>query len=84
MAQDYGLIDLLKTLDNRKYPRSERFKILGVMNEPGVARQPSRMNLACGSMSKWSQNRQGIDETVYGKPSVKRTAANPSTSNPCR
>src|SRR5947207_2742600 len=35
-AQDsYGLIDLLKTLDNRKYPRGQRFKILGLVNEPG-------------------------------------------------
>src|SRR5438874_12346330 len=32
-AQDsYGLIDLLKTLDNRKYPRGERFKTLAVVN----------------------------------------------------
>src|SRR5437867_5490428 len=41
-AQDsYGLIDLLKMLDNRKYPRGERFKILGLMNEPGF-RAPSK------------------------------------------
>jgi len=36
VAQDsYGLMDLLKTLDNRKYPRGERFKTLGLINEPG-------------------------------------------------
>ena len=30
VAQDsYGLMDLLKMLDNRKYPRGERFKTLG-------------------------------------------------------
>ena len=30
VAQDsYGLMDLLKTLDNRKYARGERFKTLG-------------------------------------------------------
>jgi hypothetical protein len=41
-AQDsYGLIDLLKMLDNRKYPRRERFKILGLNNEPGL-RAPSK------------------------------------------
>ena len=35
-AQDsYGLMDLLKMLDNRKYPRGERFKTLGLVNEPG-------------------------------------------------
>jgi hypothetical protein len=29
-AQDsYGLMDLLKMLDSRKYPRGERFKVLG-------------------------------------------------------
>src|SRR2546422_50061 len=33
-AQDsFGLMDLLKMLDNRKYPRGERFKVLGVVNE---------------------------------------------------
>src|SRR4029077_18691479 len=35
-AQDsYGLMDLLKILDNRKFPRSERLKTLGFVNEPG-------------------------------------------------
>lgn len=41
-AQDsYGLMDLLKMLDNRKFPRGERFKILGLANEPGF-RAPSK------------------------------------------
>ena len=36
VARDsFGLMDLLKTLDNRKYPRGERFKTLGLVNEPG-------------------------------------------------
>ena len=36
VAQDsFGLMDLLKMLDNRKYPRGERFKTLGLVNEPG-------------------------------------------------
>lgn len=35
-AQDsFGLMDLLKMLDNRKFPRSERFKTLDLVNEPG-------------------------------------------------
>ena len=36
VAQDsYGLMDLLKMLDNRKYKRGERFKTLGWSNQPG-------------------------------------------------
>ena len=39
VAQDsYGLMDLLKMLDNRKYNRGERFKTLGLVNEPGSKR----------------------------------------------
>ena len=34
-AQDsFGLMDLLKMLDNRKFQRGERFKVLGLVNEP--------------------------------------------------
>ena len=28
-------MDLLKMLDSRKFPRGERFKTLGLVNEPG-------------------------------------------------
>ncbi len=69
-AQDsFGLIDLLKTLDNRKYPRDERFKTLGVVNEPGF-RAPSRP----GEFGLWLDEQTepeppGIEEKVYGKPS---------------
>jgi hypothetical protein len=69
-AQDsFGLIDLLKTLDNRKYPRDERFKTLGVVNEPGF-RAPSRPD----EFGLWLDEQtepepRGIDEKVYGKPS---------------
>ena len=36
VAQDsFGLLDLLKTLDNRKYKRGERFKVAGLINQPG-------------------------------------------------
>jgi len=69
-AQDsYGLIDLLKMLDNRKYRRSERFKILGLSNEPGF-RAPSKPD----EYGLWLDDQvqsepDGIDEKVYGKPS---------------
>ncbi len=39
VARDsFGLMDLLKMLDNRKYPRGERFKTLGLVNEPTAIR----------------------------------------------
>ena len=47
-AQDsYGLMDLLKMLDNRKFPRGERFKVLGLVNEPGfrAASKPDEFGL---------------------------------------
>jgi len=47
-AQDsYGLMDLLKMLDNRKFPRGERFKVLGLVNEPGfrTANRPDEFGL---------------------------------------
>ena len=51
VAQDsYGLMDLLKMLDNRKYPRGERFKTLGLSNEPGfrAATKPDRVRALAG------------------------------------
>ncbi|PYK75820.1 MAG: hypothetical protein DME39_03100 [Verrucomicrobia bacterium] len=69
-AQDsYGLMDLLKMLDNRKFPRGERFKTLGLVNEPGF-RAPSKPD----QFGLWLDEQvepepAGIDETVYGKPS---------------
>ena len=69
-AQDsYGLIDLLKMLDNRKYPRGERFKILGLNNEPGF-RAPGKPD----EFGLWLDQQvepepKGIDENIYGKPS---------------
>ena len=69
-AQDsYGLIDLLKMLDNRKYPRRERFKILGLSNEPGF-RAPSKPDEYGLCLDEQVQSEPaGIDEKVYGKPS---------------
>ena len=69
-AQDsYGLMDLLKMLDNRRFPRSERFKTLGLVNEPGF-RAPSKPD----DFGLWldepvEPEPAGIDETVYGTPS---------------
>ena len=69
-AQDsYGLMDLLKTLDNRKYARGERFKTLGLSNEPGF-RAPTKPD----EFGLWLDEQvepepAGIDEKVYGKPS---------------
>ena len=69
-AQDsYGLIDLLKMLDNRKYRRGERFKILGLNNEPGFRAPDKPDNLGLCLDEKVEPEPAGIDEKVYGKPS---------------
>ncbi len=71
-AQDsYGLMDLLKMLDNRKFPRGERFKTLGLANEPGfLARAPTEPDEFGLCLDKQiAPEPAGIDETVYGKPS---------------
>jgi hypothetical protein len=69
-AQDsYGLMDLLKMLDNRKFPRAERFKTLGLSNEPGfrAAAKPDEYGLWLDEQVEAEP--AGIDEKVYGKPS---------------
>jgi cytochrome c5 len=69
-AQDsYGLMDLLKMLDNRKHPRGDRFKILGAVNEPGfrAASKPDEYGLWLDEQTE--PEPAGIDENVYGKPS---------------
>jgi hypothetical protein len=87
-AQDsYGLIDLLKMLDNRKYPRSERFKILGLSNEPGfrAPSKPDELGLCLDEQIAPEPN--GIDEKVYGKPSGVlgfRLFPNPEFNNEAR
>jgi len=69
-AQDsFGLVDLLKTLDNRKYPRGERFNTLGLINEPGF-RAPDKPDEYGLMMDEAiAPEAAGIDEKVYGKPS---------------
>ena len=69
-AQDsFGLMDLLKMLDNRKFPRGERFKVLGLVNEPGfrAASKPDEFGLWLDEEAE--PEPAGIDRTVYGKPS---------------
>src|ERR1041385_6933671 len=71
VSQDsYGLLDLLKMLDNRTYPRGERFKILGLVNEPGfrAATKPDP-ELGLWLDEQVTPEPAGIDEKVYGKPS---------------
>jgi mono/diheme cytochrome c family protein len=70
VAQDsYGIMDLLKTLDNRKYARGERFKTLGLVNQPGfrAASKPGEFGLWLDEQAE--PEPAGIDEKVYGKPS---------------
>ncbi|HEY5954140.1 MAG TPA: hypothetical protein VIT18_07235 [Terrimicrobiaceae bacterium] len=64
----FGLMDLLKTLDNRKYPRGERFKTLGLINQPGfkAPSKPDEYGLWLDEPTE--PEPAGIDEKVYGKP----------------
>jgi len=69
-AQDsYGLMDLLKMLDNRKFPRGERFKVLGLVNEPGFRAASKPDDFGLWLDEEVESEPAGIDRTVYGKPS---------------
>jgi hypothetical protein len=65
----FGLMDPSKMLDNRKFPRGERFKVLGLVNEPGfrAASKPDEFGLWLDEEAE--PEPAGIDQTVYGKPS---------------
>ena len=56
-------------LDNRKFPRGERFKTLGLINEPGFQARPNLTNLA-GSMSEGTgaggHRRDYLRKTIRG------------------
>jgi len=67
--ESFGIVDLLKMLDNRKYPRGERFKTLGVVNEPGFrpATKPDEFGLWLDEQIE--PEPAGIAEKLYGKPS---------------
>ena len=64
----FGLMDLLKMLDNRKYPRGERFKTLGLINQPGfqAPAKPDEYGLWLDEATE--PEPAGIDEKIYGKP----------------
>jgi len=72
VAQDsFGLLDILKTLDNRKYQRGERFKLLGLVNQPGfhAATAPDEFGLYLDQPDDPANPEPaGIDTKVYGKP----------------
>lgn len=70
VSQDsFGMMDLLKSLDNRKYPRGERFKTLGLSNQPGfrAATKPDEFGLWLDEQVE--REPDAIDPKVYGKPS---------------
>jgi hypothetical protein len=70
VSQDsFGMMDLLKSLDNRKYPRGERFKTLGLSNQPGfrAATKPDEFGLWLDEQVEPEPD--AIDPKVYGKPS---------------
>ena len=70
VAQDsFGLLDVLKTLDNRKYKRGERFKTLGLVNEPGFQAPTKADEFGLWLDEQIVPEPAGIDEKIYGKPS---------------
>ncbi|MBV8214144.1 MAG: cytochrome c [Verrucomicrobia bacterium] len=69
-AQDsFGWVDLLKMLDNRKYPRTQRFNILGLINQPGFQAPAKADKFGLMLDEQTAPEPAGIDEKVYGKPS---------------
>ena len=63
-------MDLLKMLDNRKFPRGERLNCSRLVNEPGFrgASKPDEFGLWLDEEAE--SEPAGIDQTVYGKSSV--------------
>src|ERR1700686_3590649 len=64
-----GQVDLLKMLDDRKYRRNQRFKILGLVNEPGFREASKSDEFGLWLDEQVGKEPEGIDEKVYGKPS---------------
>ena len=76
VAQDsYGIMDLLKTLDNRKYARGERFKTLGLVNQPGfrAASKPDEFGL-------WLDEQAEPEPARYRRKSLWETFRDPRLS----
>ena len=70
VAQDsFGLMDLLKSMDNRKYKRGERFEVMGVINQPGFRAPTKPDEYGLWLDEQMEPEPAGIDEKVYGKPS---------------
>ncbi len=73
VAQDsFGMMDLLKSMDNRKYKRGERFKEMGVINQPGfhAPTQPDEFGLLLDQPDDPANPEPaGIDPKVYGRSS---------------
>jgi hypothetical protein len=65
----FGSMDLLKMLDNRKYPRGERFLRTGLINQPGfgAAIEPDEYGLWLDKQIE--PEPAEIDQKTYGKPS---------------
>ena len=88
VAQDsFGLMDLLKMLDNRKYARGERFNTLGLINEPGFRPPASPDEFGLMLDEQTASEPAGIDEKIYGKPSGVigfRLFANPDFNSEAR
>jgi hypothetical protein len=88
VAQDsFGLIDLLKMLDNRKYGRGERFQTMGLLNQPGfrAATGPDRYGLWLDEQIEPEPGKP--DQRKYGKPSGVlgfRLFLNPEFNNDAR
>ncbi len=72
-AEDsFGLVDLLKTLDNRKYKRGDRFKTLGLVNQPGfhAATKPDELGLLLDLPDDPAKPEPTeINSAIYGRPS---------------
>ncbi len=71
VAQDsFGLLDMLKTLDNRKYKREERFKTLGLSNQPGfrAASKPRRVWLMDRRASRAGASRESTRRSMASLP----------------
>ena len=55
-------------LDNRKYPRGERFKTLGLVNQPGFQAPSKADEYGLWLDEPTEPEPAGIDEKTYGKP----------------
>ncbi len=65
----YGLMDLLKMLDNRKYPRGARFQTLGLVNGPGFPGRDQTDQYGLWLGEQVEPEPAGGDQKIYGKPS---------------